>query len=151
MSDLIDKLIKLFGRWIILVLVLLGVLIGVSIWTIAHLTAEDGKRVSVLWGMVEYTKGKSQSKQEQEFSWPHTPNGKYEALEVQSENGWQYQVMEVTTQRTILITHGKFDTPNVSLRINQSYIFKSCIFSILGCYFVPPNFDNTIYHNIVDI
>ena len=40
---------------------------------------------------------------------------------------------------------------SVSLRINQSYIFKPCIFSILRCYFVPPNFDNTIYHNIVDI
>jgi len=41
--------------------------------------------------------------------------------------------------------------PNVSLRINQSYIFKSCIFSMLWCDSVPPNFHNTIYRNIVDI
>lgn len=40
---------------------------------------------------------------------------------------------------------------SVSLRINQSYIFKSCIFSILRCDSVPPNFMRTIYHNIVDI
>jgi hypothetical protein len=40
---------------------------------------------------------------------------------------------------------------SVSLRINQSYIFKSYIFSMLCCHFVPPNFRNTIYHNIVDI
>jgi len=45
----------------------------------------------------------------------------------------------------------KYKILSVSLRINQSYIFKSCIFSILCCDSVPPNFMNTIYHNIVDI
>ena len=43
------------------------------------------------------------------------------------------------------------DFPSVSLRINQSYIFKSYIFNMLRWHFVPPNFRNTIYHNIVDI
>ncbi|MEA2083449.1 MAG: hypothetical protein U9O82_04240 [Thermodesulfobacteriota bacterium] len=56
MRNLIDDLTKRFGLWAILVLLLLGALV----WVIAHSQAKPGEKVSILWGMVEYTKGKLQ-------------------------------------------------------------------------------------------
>lgn len=57
MQEIFIQLIKTFGLWITLVLIMLGVLI----WYIVHLKAEPGGKVSIFWGMVEYTKGKSNS------------------------------------------------------------------------------------------
>ncbi len=57
MQDLIALLIKRFGPWVILALIL----VGVAVWFIAHLNAEPGEKISLFWGMVEYTKGKTQS------------------------------------------------------------------------------------------
>ena len=45
MKDLFNELIRVFGRWVILALILLGVLV----WIIAHLNAEPGQKVSILW------------------------------------------------------------------------------------------------------
>lgn len=47
----------------------------------------------------------------QEPSWPRTPNGKYEAVQVQ-KNGTHYQVKEVGTGKLGLITSGQFVTAN---------------------------------------
>jgi hypothetical protein len=53
MADFLVELFRKLGIWI-----LPGILaFGVLIWLIAHQTAEPGGKVSVLWGMVEYTKG----------------------------------------------------------------------------------------------
>lgn len=107
MEKLIIELIKRFGLWIMLVLMLAGGLV----WGIAHFNAKAGEKVSVLWGMVEYYKGELPQKPV-EPSWPRSPDGRYEAVEVMSERGWQYKIMQVGTTNIILITQGEFDTSN---------------------------------------
>jgi hypothetical protein len=54
MQDLITELIRRWP-WVIVA----SILMTVSVWLIAHLNAEPGEKISVLWGMVEYTEGKS--------------------------------------------------------------------------------------------
>jgi hypothetical protein len=54
MQDLITELIRRWP-WVIVA----SILMAVSVWLIAHLNAEPGEKISVLWGMVEYTEGKS--------------------------------------------------------------------------------------------
>lgn len=61
--------------------------------------------------MVEYTKGTSQPTRV-EPSWPRSPDGKYEAVRVELENGTHYQVIEIETRRIVLITHAEYETPN---------------------------------------
>lgn len=110
MENLIIVLIKRFGIRIMWVLMLVIMMAGGLVWGIAHFNAKAGEKVSVLWGMVEYIKGGSQPILEP--SWPSSPDGKYKAVKVMTERGWQYQVTEIKTKRKILITQGEHDTPN---------------------------------------
>ena len=57
MNNIITELIKRYGIWAILALALAGT----TIWVVAHSQAKPGDKVSILWGMVEYTKSKSQT------------------------------------------------------------------------------------------
>lgn|GEM_PF-6896565 len=55
MGELFAELIKRYGIWILVILVLLGALV----WFIIHLNAEPGEKISVFWGMIDYKKSKS--------------------------------------------------------------------------------------------
>jgi len=68
-QNLIAELTKRFGLWAILALILAGALV----WVIAHSQAKPGEKVSILWGMVEYTKGKSQPGLESTYTKKHRP------------------------------------------------------------------------------
>ena len=53
MSDVILELLKIYGPWaVVAVVVIMG-----AVWTITHWAAKPGERVSVIWKLVEYTKG----------------------------------------------------------------------------------------------
>ena len=53
MRELLTVLVGRFGPGAILIVVILGA----SVWSITHWTAQQSETVSVFWGMVEYTKG----------------------------------------------------------------------------------------------
>ena len=55
MDQFLSKLLDKYG----LVRIVIAVLIGfIFLWALAHFTAAPGGNVSVLWGLVQYTKGK---------------------------------------------------------------------------------------------
>lgn len=55
MADFLVELFRRYGLWILPVVALLLTMI----WGLTHWTAQAGERVSVLWGLVEYTKDRS--------------------------------------------------------------------------------------------
>jgi hypothetical protein len=57
MDNIIIELMKRYGIWAILALSVTGA----TVWFVAHSQAKPGDKVSILWGMVEYTKSKSQT------------------------------------------------------------------------------------------
>jgi hypothetical protein len=76
----------------------------------------------------------SYKSRKEEPAWPHSSDGKYEAVKVSTTKGWQYQVTEVMTKKEILITQGHYDTPNDvkaglfspdSKRIAAAYHYKA--------------------------
>ena len=66
MSNLFVELFKKYGLWLII-----SILVASSlIWILAHFTAKQGTNVSVLWGLVEYTKQDNKSTQ---YNKPNVP------------------------------------------------------------------------------
>ncbi len=57
MDNIITELMRRYGIWAILALLV----VGTTVWFVAHYQAEPGDELSILWGMVEYTKSKSQT------------------------------------------------------------------------------------------
>jgi hypothetical protein len=62
MKDLPDQLFRHFGLKAVVAIVIAGMVI----WTLAHWSAAPGRSVSVLWGLVEYTKSSSSGENQQE-------------------------------------------------------------------------------------
>ena len=58
--DFLSQLIQKFGYGILALFLIFVVLV----WPITHWTAQPGGRVSILWGMVEYTKGEKELSQD---------------------------------------------------------------------------------------
>lgn len=56
MDKIITELMRRYGIWVIF---FLSVAVA-AVWFVAHSQATPGDKVSILWGMVEYTKSKSQ-------------------------------------------------------------------------------------------
>ena len=59
MEILITLMKNLSLKWMVVIALITITAVGL-IWFIAHSTAEPGEKVSILFGLVEYTKGKSQ-------------------------------------------------------------------------------------------
>lgn len=57
MDNIMTELMRRYGMWVIPALLVAGA----TVWFVAHYQAEPGDEVSILWGMVEYTKSKSQA------------------------------------------------------------------------------------------
>ena len=57
MNNIITELMRRYGIWAILALSVAGA----TVWAVAHSQAKPGDKVSILWGMVEYTKSKLQT------------------------------------------------------------------------------------------
>jgi hypothetical protein len=60
MDNIVTELLKRYGTWAILALVITGA----TVWAVAHYQAKPGNKVSILWGMVEYTKSKTKTEKD---------------------------------------------------------------------------------------
>ena len=52
-KDLLSEFAQKIGLWPFLAL---AVVVLTAVWGVAHWTAQPGKKVSVFWGLVEYSK-----------------------------------------------------------------------------------------------
>ena len=62
MDNIITELMKPYGIWAIVALIVAGT----GVWFAVHYQAKPGEKVSIVWGMVAYTK--SESKNEPKLS-----------------------------------------------------------------------------------
>jgi len=58
LDNIFTELLRRYGIWAIVALLVTGS----TVWFVAHYQAQPGGKVSIIWGMVEYTKSESQAK-----------------------------------------------------------------------------------------
>lgn len=76
MKDLADQVFRHFGLKAVVAIVI----VGMVIWALAHWSAAPDRTVSVLWGLVEYTKPSPQAESRQESIPTHTISPRKESV-----------------------------------------------------------------------
>ncbi len=141
MSDVASEIFKKYGALAIIV----ALFVASSIWGLAHIAASPGTEVSVLWGLVKYTKpanvqtANSHSSATQQQSKKEEPASKKEqvsdllpiALEIQSNlstKDYQKAIVALRTARKIRelnsLESGKYPSELPS----GSYFFASIVY-----------------------